>query len=358
MKPYWRAESKRIEAFETRSGWLESRLGEAWQAPVLRVVPRATTAPEIEKKVEPTFDAAGFAASFEAALGVGDGALMTLSRCAAWTVAREFGCGAERSAAKGWCGSSICGPCAEARATEAASAARARWSDARVIVADIPLGVTGKLKLPAPAAVLAARDGWARATKQAPETAKLEGLPRAITHPDGLRVFAQPPVGVEGAKVDALAKTLEAAMRQVGLKDTVVRVVSRDQAAKRLADALTLEARRFQETVTADLRARGRFSSASIGWVEHARSRQKDARRALVSGGRDALPVSEPRGPALEPTTCPTHGAGCAETAAVVRDAKGVVVSRAKPLAAKPTRQAFAALVTTKPQAAKVRKAG
>lgn len=356
MKPYWRAESKRCEAFETRSGWLESRLGEAWQAPRLRVLPQAAPAAPIE--VKPTFDAARFAASFEAALGSGDGGLTTLSRCASWTVAREFGCGAEREAATGWCGSSICGPCAEARAGEAASAARTRWSDARVIVADIPLGVMGKLRLPSPTAVLAARDGWARATKLATDTATIEGLPRAITHPDGLRVFAQPPVGVEGARLDAIAKALETALRQVGLKDTVVRAVSRDEAARRLRDALTLEARRFQETITADLRAHGDFATASIGWVEHARSRQKDARRAIISGGRDALPVAETRGPALQPTACPTHGAGCAEAAAIVRDAAGVVVTRAKPMGAAPTRQAFAALVTTKKQAARLRKAG
>lgn len=353
MKAYWRAESKRIEAFETRSGWLESRLGEA-QAPMIRVLSKQAPAP-VEAK--PTFDVAAFAASFEAALGKTDGALATLSRCASWTVSREFGCGAERSAAEAWCGSSICGPCAEARASEASGAARTAWSGARVIVADIPLGTQGKLKLPSPTAVLAARDGWARATKLAPETSKLEGLPRAITHPDGLRVFAQPPIGVEGGKIDALAKTLEAALRQLGLKGTTVRAVSKNDAIKRMADAFTLEARRFQETITADLKAHGAFNKASFGWVEHARSRQKD-RRALVSGGRDALAVTEPRGPSLEPNACPTHGAGCAETASVVRNAKGVVVSRAKPMGAKPTRQAFATLVTTKPQPAKIRKAG
>ncbi|MBX3472256.1 MAG: hypothetical protein KF878_35845, partial [Planctomycetes bacterium] len=239
MKPYWRAESRRFEAFETTHGWIDSRVGAAWfersapvvQEPRLRVL--APTPP-----AAPTFDAARFARAFEAALAPGDAALAALARCGAGSIARGFRCGSERAVAP-WCGSPLCAPCAGARAQEAGRVARQDWSATTILVADAPLRAKGPL--PAPAEVVRARDGFARAARRL----EVEGLARAVVTPDGVRFFAAAPAGDAALTATALERLL----RKDGV-DATVAAVGRDEAARRLEDALTLEARRFRDAVT------------------------------------------------------------------------------------------------------------
>lgn len=336
MQPYWRAESRRIEAYEATNGWIDSRVGEAWlerkepvvDAPRLRVLPRPAPA-------APEFDAGAFAAAFEAALGASDAALAPIARCAAFSISRGFRCGAERRATPGWCGSPVCFPCAESRAEAAARVARDRWPEATILVADVFYGATGGTALPTAQQVVEARDAFARAARRL----EVEGLARAIVTPDGVRFFAASPDG-EGALV---ARALERLLRDAGMKGATVGAVDRREATKRLEDAITLEARRFRQTVTFDQRAGGGAKRAAR-WVAQARKRHKDARRATVAGGRGGLPVPEGRGPVIDAAGCPTHGAGCAGAATIVRDARGEVIFRGEPLGARPTRQTFAKL--------------
>ncbi|MCO5168588.1 MAG: hypothetical protein M9894_19790 [Planctomycetes bacterium] len=331
MKPYWRAESRRFEAFEATHGWIESRVGEAWlersapvvEAPRLRVLAAAPPP-------APAFDAGRFARAFEGALAASDAALAALARCGAWSISRGFRCGGERPAAP-WCGSPLCAPCAEARGREAARAAREAWP-ATILVADVPLGPPGRQKLPTAEEVVRARDGFARAARRL----DVEGLARAVVTPDGVRLFAPAP-----ASEALTAGALERLLRQGGLAEATVAAVGRDEAAARLEDALTLEARRFRDAVTFDQR-QGDDARFAARWVAQARARQREARRAVVAGGKGALPV--PSGVGTAPAACPAHGAGCAEAAAIVRDAAGQVAHRAAPLGARPTRQAFVRL--------------
>ncbi len=340
MQPYWRAESRRTEAFETTHGWIESRVGEAWlerkeavvDAPRLRVLPRPVPA-------APAFDAGAFAAAFEAALGASDAALASIARCGAFTISRGYGCGTERRATPGWCGSPVCFPCAEARAQAAGAVARGRWPDAPIVVADVFYGATGGTALPTAEQVVGARDAFARAARRL----DLEGLARAVVTPDGVRFFAAS-AGADGALV---ARALERLLREAGLEGATVTAVDRREATKRLEDAITLEARRFRQAVIHDQKHEQRAGGGAkraARWVSLARKRHKDARRATIAGGRGALPVPDARGPALDPAGCPTHGASCADTATIVRDAGGEVILRGKPLGARPTRQTFAKL--------------
>lgn len=347
MKPYWRAESRRFEAFETTHGWIDSRVGAAWferSAPVVQEARLRVLAPT--PPAAPTFDAARFARAFEAALAPGDSALAALARCGAGSIARGFRCGSERAVAP-WCGSPLCAPCAGARAQEAGRVARQDWSATTILVADAPLRAKGPL--PAPDEVVRARDGFARAARRL----EVEGLARAVVTPDGVRFFAAAPAGDAALTATALERLL----RKDGV-DATVAAVGRDEAARRLEDALTLEARRFRDAVTADQQAADPQTAdpqAAGRWVARARDRQREARRAIVAGGRAALPV--PSGAPSTPATCPTHGAGCAEATAIVRDAAGQVVHRGKPLGARPTRQAIGKLFDAAPAAA-ARRAG
>lgn len=339
MQPYWRAESRRIENYEATHGWIESRVGAAWfeqgevavDAPRLRVL----TPPTPMTPAEPAFEAGRFAAAFEGALGEADAALAPIARCAAFSVSRGFRCGTERRATPGWCGSPVCVPCAEARAAAAGRVARDRWPDAPILVTDVSVGASGRTTLPTAQQVVEARDGFARAARRL----ELEGLARAIVTPDGVRFFAASPAG----EATLVARALERLLHEAGLAGAVVGAVGRVEAIERLDEAITLEARRFRQTVTFDLRGGGDARSAGR-WVAQARKRHKDARRATIAGGRGALPVPEGRGATIDPAVCPTHGAGCAEAAAIVRDAAGEVLLRARPLSARPTRQTLAKL--------------
>ncbi len=351
MQPYWRAESRRIEAYEATHGWIESRVGEAWErkevavdAPRLRVLERP-------KPAAPEFDIGAFAAAFEAALGASDGALAPIARCTSFGISRGFSCGAERRATPGWCGSPVCVPCAEARAGAAGRTARERWPDAPILVADVFQGATGGTALPTAQQVVEARDAFARAARRL----EIEGLARAAVTPDGVRFFAASPAG----DATLVARALERLLREGGMKGAVVGAVTRREAIQRLEEAITLEARRFRQTVTFDQRS-GEGARRASRWVSQARKRHKDARRATIAGGRGALPVPGGSAPVIEPAGCPTHGSGCADVATIVRDAGGAELLRAKPLGARPTRQTFAKLAE---QAAaqgqkKVRKAG
>lgn len=342
MKAYWRAASRRIEEREARD-WLQPTSQRPAAMPRIAVLSAEFSGAEDTLIVSrPQFDTDFFAYAFERALGRTDDALATIARCEAWTISRAFACGAERAATDGWCGSPLCGPCAEVRAEEAARAARARWPEV-VFTVDIPIGVAGKRTLPTPEEVVLARDAWARAAKASEaEVGRVDGLPRAIVTPDGVLLFVQPPIGLGDDRANDVARTLEAAAQAAGHSQTVVRAATRDEAARALADALTLEARRFRETVTFD-RVSGETDVAGR-WVEHARARHADLRRPTVIGSRESLPVPDARGVSLQPHVCPDHADGCEQAATIVRDTAGRVLLEAPPLAARPTRQAFTAI--------------
>jgi hypothetical protein len=349
MKPYWRAESRRFEEYEARIGWLESRVGEAWTG---RFVPKAATptsvaAPEIVEAgpaPAPGVDWTTFAASFEAALGEADAALRAVARCASTRLGRAFGCGAERGLGDGFCGSAVCPTCAEARTAAAHEAARG-WPSF-VLVADLPIKARA-WRLPAQAKVVAAREAWSKAG--APFG--VEALPRAVTSTEGVRLFA----AIEDKDADVVARSIEKAVgkRHAG---ATVRAVPRDQARDLLAEALTIEARRFAELVEQDLRQGEDLARKATRWVSAARARQGDARRATVSGGKAGLRVPDGK-PTFAPATCPTHGAGCAEVGSVIRSHAGEPLSHGKPLPARPTRQAVAKVALAPAAPAKTRAA-
>ncbi len=234
--------------------------------------------------------------------------LRSLVRCNHASIERHLVCGTSAPHVDAWCGAPHCPRCSHHAAAEAGAAARTSWPE-RVLVARASIGLQGGATLPTADEVLGARSGWGK-------VASSLGL-----DPFGLVLV------VPGAHEEQDGG-------KVGLRLSA-EVGGCDAAAAALEDALTLEARRFEEVV-----ARG-VTTGDLGPAIELVS-ERDPKRTVVFASKRGLPCPATRRVRAMPRPCPIHG-GCDADATVVLEGSNEV-RRSAQLPDSPTRQAVLGL--------------
>lgn len=247
-------------------------------------------------------------------------ALQGLVRCNHASIERHFVCGTSAPHVDAWCGAAHCPRCSHHAAAEAGATARTAWPE-RVLVARASIGMQGGATLPTPDEVLGARSGWGKVAGKL----GLDPFGLVVVVPGAVLFF----VGAPGAGTDLAFGVVEAG-GQEGLRLSA-EVGGCDAAAAALEDALTLEARRFEEVVLRCVEG-GDLGPASQVIAE------RDPKRTVVFTSKRGLPCPVTRRVRATPRPCPIHG-GCDADGTVVLHGS-LEVRRAAPLADAPTRQA------------------
>lgn len=260
-------------------------------------------------------------------------ALQGIVRCNHTSIERHFVCGTSAPHVDAWCGAAHCPRCSHHAAAEAGATARTAWPErvlvARVSIASEASGLAQELQggatLPTPDEVLQARSGWGKVAS----SLGLDPFGLVVVVPGAVLFFVgAPTVGTD------VGFNVVAAGGEVGLRLSA-EVGGCDAAAAALEDALTLEARRFEEVVV-----RG-VESGDLGPASEVVS-QRDPKRTVVFASKRGLPCPTARRVRATPRPCPIHG-GCDADATVVLHGS-IEVKRAAPLPDSPTRQAVQGL--------------
>lgn len=265
--------------------------------------------------------------------------LLRLTRCPGLGVVRSYRCGREATQIQAWCDAPYCPACGHERAASAARSLRETWTDARLLVVNIPMGVTGRLSLPQATSVAAVRDAWSRVTARIHSRTglpRLQPLPRLVVHPGGITQFVQIPGAPASDDVATrlLIDEVKVACKRIGLRDVRAEALSTEKAIERFLAVIAMEATCFRAGVAGDLERldgldwRTSFpgdatrdaalKACARRWVQLVKDRHRESRRKLCLGASGSLPA--PEKPAKGGTAaCPTHGNTCQPVSVKVR---------------------------------------
>ena len=363
MQKWFRAEKRRDESFEAHSGLFDlahSDTSGPWSRPrrfttgptplepgvtgggtitIDEPAPPKVATQVLERFVEPAIEVSTarirplWSRVSDLVTSRSPAALQGLVRCNHTSIERHFVCGTSAPHVDAWCGAAHCPRCSHHAAAEAGATARTSWPE-RVLVARASIGLQGGATLPTPDEVLGARSGWGKVA----QGLGLDPFGLVVVVPGAVLFFVGAPAGGPGSSTSLASGELPfgvvEAGGQVGLRLSA-EVGGCDAAAATLEDALTLEARRFEEVVVRGVES-GDLGPASEVVAE------RDPKRTVVFASKRGLPCPATRRVRATPRPCPIHG-GCDADGTVVLHGS-IEVRRAAPLPDAPTRQAVLGL--------------
>ncbi len=362
MQKWFRAEKRRDESFEAHSGLFDLAYSDTsgpWSRPrrfttgptalepgvtgggtlTIEPTPPKVATQVLERFVEPALEVSRarirplWSRVSDLVTSKTPAALQGLVRCNHTSIERHFVCGTSAPHVDAWCGAAHCPRCSHHAAAEAGATARTAWSE-RVLLGRAPIAseasglaqeLQGGATLPTPDDVLRARSGWGKVA----QGLGLDPFGLVVVVPGAVLFFVGAPAGATD-----LAFGVVEAGGKVGLRLSA-EVGGCDAAAAALEDALTLEARRFEEVVVRGVES-GDLGPASEVVAE------RDPKRTVVFASKRGLPCPATRKVRATARPCPIHG-GCDADGTVVLHGS-IEVRRAAPLPDAPTRQAVLGL--------------